>query len=75
MTTTTIKVSTEVRDRLKEQASAENRTLGQHLAHLADLGERQRRLARVRTAIESTSADDLASYAAEVENWDQIDRA
>ncbi|MGJ9421003.1 hypothetical protein [Aeromicrobium sp. CF3.5] len=75
MTITTIKVSTEVRDRLKEQASAENRTLGQHLTHLADLGERQRRLARVRTAIESTSADDLASYAAEVENWDRIDRA
>ncbi len=31
--TTTIKVSNEVRDRLKDQAALTHRTLGQHLEH------------------------------------------
>ena len=75
MSVTTIKVSVEVRDRLKAQASAGHRTLGQHLEHLADLGDRRRRLDEVRAAIRATSADDLASYESEVESWDEIDRA
>jgi hypothetical protein len=75
MTSTTIKVSVAVRDRLKQQAAADHRTLGEHLAHLADLADRRHRLAQVRSAIESTSADDLASYETEVAAWDRIDRA
>ncbi len=72
--TTTIKVSTEVRDRLKQQASAAHRTLGEHLAHLAELGDRQTRFASLKTAIDSTHPDDEASYRVEIDAWDRIER-
>lgn len=72
--TTTIKVSTEVRDRLKAQATAAQRTLGEHLAHLADLGDRQNRFAALRAAIDATPQQTMASYHAEVREWDRIDR-
>ena len=36
MTATTIKVSRETRDRLKAQAARHHRTLGEHLARLAE---------------------------------------
>lgn len=74
MTTTTIKVSAEVRDRLKHQASAAHRTLGEHLAHLAELGERQARFASVREAMEATSPEALASYRDETHAWERIER-
>lgn len=73
--TTTIKVSTEVRDRLKRQASAAHRTLGEHLEHLAELGDRQTRFAALRTAIDATHPDDAASYQVELDAWDRIERA
>jgi predicted transcriptional regulator len=73
--TTTIKVSTEVRDRLKRQASAAHRTLGEHLAHLAELGDRQSRFAAMRAAIDATHPDDAASYRVETDAWERIDRA
>ena len=69
MTTTTIKVDRAVRDRLKAQAAAEHRTLGDHLAHLADLAERRARLEQLREAMERTSDADLASYRAETSEW------
>jgi hypothetical protein len=72
--TTTIKVANDVRDRLKAQASAANRTLGEHLAHLADLEERTSRLAALRAAIAGTSQNAMASYRVEVEEWERIDR-
>lgn len=72
--TTTIKVSTEVRDRLKAQATAAHRTLGDHLRHLADLGDRATRFESLRTAIAETSAEDLASYDREVAEWEALDR-
>jgi predicted DNA-binding protein len=72
--TTTIKVSVEVRDRLKAQAVKAHRTLGEHLAHLADLADRQHRFEALREAIASTPTEVMADYQAEVEAWDRTDR-
>lgn len=69
---TTIKVSGEVRDRLKGQASRAHRTLGQHLEYLANLGERETRMAALRGAIRSTSPEDMASWREETSAWDRI---
>lgn len=71
--TTTIKVSNEVRDRLKGQAAQAHRTLGQHLEFLAGLGEREARIAALRAAIRATSAEDLASWREETDAWDRIE--
>ena len=74
--TTTIKVSNEVRDRLKGQAALAHRTLGQHLEHLehlASLGEREARMAALRTAMRATSPEDLASWHEETSAWDRIE--
>lgn len=75
MTTTTIKVTRDVRDRLKAQASAAHRTLGEHLAHLAELGDREGRFAALRDAIAATPAEARESYDAEVAAWERLDRA
>ncbi len=74
MTMTTIKLSSDVRDRLKLQASAAHRTLGEHLAHLAELGDRAERFDALEAAIVATPADAMQSYRAEVAQWDRIDR-
>lgn len=74
-TTETIKVPVELRDQLKRQAAAERRTLGAHIAHLAELGERESRMHRLRGAIAATPASDLESYRAETREWDRIERA
>jgi len=71
--TTTIKVSNEVRDRLKGQAALAHRTLGQHLEHLAGLGEREARMTALRAARRATSAEDLASWREETSAWDRIE--
>jgi len=71
--TTTIKVSNEVRDRLKGQAALAHRTLGQHLEHLANLGEREARMADLRAAVKATSPEDLESYRAETIAWNRIE--
>jgi len=71
--TTTIKVSNEVRDRLKGQAALAHRTLGQHLEHLANLGEREARMAALRAAMRATSPEDLASWREETSAWDRIE--
>ena len=72
--TTTIKVANDVRDRLKAQAMRADRTLGEHLAHLADLADREGRFQAMHQAIDSTPAEVLASYADEVAAWEQLDR-
>ena len=72
--TTTIKVSNDVRDRLKAQASRAHRTLGEHLAHLADLADREGRFEAMRQAIADTPPEAMASYADEVAAWEQLDR-
>lgn len=72
---TTIKVSSEVRDRLKEQAAAAGRTLGEHLRHLADLGDRASRFEALRVAIDAMSPEARASYDQEVAELEAFDRA
>lgn len=71
--TTTIKVSSEVRDRLKGQAAVAHRTLGQHLEYLAGLGEREARMAALRAAMRATSSEDLASWREETSAWGRIE--
>lgn len=74
MPQTTIKVSTEVRDRLKRQAHAARRTLGEHLEHLAELNDRQGRFAALKSRIDATPADAMSAYRAETEAWERLDR-
>lgn len=71
MTATTIKVSRELRDKLKEQAQAEHRTLGEHLAHLAANADQERRFEQLREAIARTSPEDMASYREETAWWER----
>ncbi len=73
--TTTIKVSDELRDRLKGQAARDGLTLGAHLAHLADAEDRRWRLHLLKTAIDATTEADAGSYAAETEEWERTDLA
>ncbi|WP_210603770.1 hypothetical protein [Brevibacterium oceani] len=72
MTPPFIKVSRELRDRLRKQAHAEHRTLGVHLAHLASLEDKRKRFERLRAEIDATSDEDLASYREETEWWESV---
>ena len=69
MTSTTIKVSTETRDRLKAQASAAHVSLGEHLSRLADAADRALRFESLRAAIDATPAHVMADYTAESKDW------
>ena len=71
--TTTIKVSDELRDRLKAQAARGGLTLGSHLSRLADAEDRRRRLVDVKVAITASSAADAASHATEAEEWERAE--
>ena len=71
--TTTIKVSNDVSDRLKAQAALSRRTLGQHLEHLAGLGDREARMTSLRAAMRATSPGDLSSYRDETAAWNRIE--
>ena len=73
--TTTIKVSDELRDRLKEQAARDGLTLGAHLAHLADAEDRRWRLHLLKSSIDASTSDDAASYSAETEDWERTELA
>ncbi|WP_396656656.1 hypothetical protein [Microbacterium sp.] len=73
--TTTIKVSRELRDRLKEQAAHEGLTLGVHLARLADLEDRRLRLRSLKAAIADSTAADAASHDAETAAWERAELA
>lgn len=68
--TTTIKVSDELRDRLKAQAARDGLTLGAHLARLADAEDRRVRLSSLKDAIAKTSVESAASHAAEAAEWE-----
>jgi len=67
---TTIKVPVELRDRLKAQASAHDRTIGEHLAVLASAEERTERFARLRRQIAATPPELRANYLDELGAWD-----
>jgi hypothetical protein len=73
MTLTTIKVTTEVRDLLKEQAAAEHRTLGEQIEYLVERGERARRFERLRQEIAATPPELMASYREETAWWDALE--
>lgn len=70
---TTIKVSPDVRDRLKEQAGAAGVTLGEYLAALARRGEREARFRRFRSQIEATSPELMASWTEETAEWERAE--
>ncbi len=71
--TTTIKVSAELRDRLKEQAARDGLTLGAHLAHLADAEDRRWRLRRLKAAVAQSTPEDADSHAAESVDWERTE--
>ena len=64
--TTTIRVSTETRDRLKAQAAAAHLTLGEHLA---DTGDRALRFEALRKAIAQEPAAGRRAYERERDAW------
>lgn len=67
--TTTIRVSTETRDRLKAQAAAAHLSVGEHLAHLADTGDRALRFEALREAIAQEPAAGRRAYERERDAW------
>lgn len=70
MTTTTIKVDSATRDRLKAQAAAAHLTLGQHLARLAAAADREARFVALDRAVRSTSDADRAGWEQETTAWE-----
>ncbi|WP_018157044.1 hypothetical protein [Demetria terragena] len=73
MTSTTIKVSRETRDRLKRQAAATGTSLSEHLARLADLADRRARMESLRTAISQTPSAEADAYSTEVQEWEAVE--
>lgn len=67
MTQTTIKVSTQLRDVLKAQATSHGRTLGEHLQALADAQARRDRWEQLRRAVAEHPVDD--EYVNEAHEW------
>ncbi len=70
MTATTIKVSSELRDRLNDAAHEEGLTTGSFVERLLDRYLREQRFAHLREAIASGDEAARASYRAETELWD-----
>ena len=68
MSTTTIKVTTERRDRLHAQAAQEGRTMGSLVEELLDEHLRRQRFQRLRAAY-AASVD--TAYLDEVREWDE----
>lgn len=69
MTVTTIKVSSETRDRLKVQAAATGDSLGDYVARLADKADREARFAALRAAYASTPPEVMEGYWRETREW------
>ena len=68
MTSTTIKVSVELRDRLKASASAHGRTLGSHLEALLAQEAQRERFRALREQIAQTPPDQR--YRLELAEWE-----
>lgn len=71
MTMTTIKVSTELRDRLKERARAENSTMSSYLEKLLERELRALRFEQVRAAMADTTPEEWRSHREGTEWWDR----
>jgi len=69
MTVTTIKVSSETRDRLKVQAAATGESLGDYLARLADKADREVRFAAIRASHAATPPEVMEEYWRETREW------
>lgn len=67
MTSTTIKVSADLRDRLKAQAAQHDRTLGEHLEALLAEEALRERFRAARSAMMASPAD--AEYSSEMRDW------
>lgn len=67
MTSTTIKVESSVRDRLREVAQRHGRTLGQQLAAMLDDQDRVDRFARLTEQMAANPPDD--DYRREATEW------
>lgn len=72
MPITSIKVSTETRDRLKAQAKASGRTIAEQIDELVFLADREARFAAMKQAIANTSPEEMALYREEAEWWEQL---
>ncbi|MDR0626849.1 MAG: hypothetical protein LBG11_06265 [Bifidobacteriaceae bacterium] len=75
MTATTIKVDSALRDRLKRQAAAGQRTLGAHLAVLADLADREMAMDSLARAIAATPPELMDSWRQDVAAWENAELA
>ena len=67
MTATTMKLPSELRDRLKGAAAAHRRTMAEHVAALLDEEDRRARYASVREAMAQQPPDE--AYRREAEDW------
>lgn len=63
---TTLKVSTQTRDRIKAHASKSDRTIDQYINYLIDLADRELRWDAMREALGKMTPQDWADYNAEV---------
>lgn len=68
--TTTIKVSAETRDRLKQQAAAAGVSLGSYVALLSRAAAREERLAALGAALAASSAEEKEGFRSEVAAWE-----
>ena len=70
MPTTTIKVDTVLRDRLKFEAHRKGITIGSLLDELLAISERDARFAEIKAAVARTERAAMREYEAEVAEWD-----
>lgn len=70
MPTTTIKVDTILRDRLKSEAHRKGITIGSLLDELLAISERDARFAEISAAMGRTEPETMRRYEAEVAEWD-----
>ncbi|MCK0112467.1 hypothetical protein MWU75_09990 [Ornithinimicrobium sp. F0845] len=69
MTSTTIKVPSATRDRLKVHAARRGETLAAHIERLLDLADREDRFEQLREAIVATSSGGQVAYERERDAW------
>jgi predicted transcriptional regulator len=70
MTATTIKVSSELRDRLNAAAHDEGLTTGSFVERLLELYLREQRFARLRESMAAMDEKAWAEYREEMKAWD-----